>query len=339
MRIPSMLFAVITLAAVVSVQSAPGPAKRRDPSSITTPEPRAGAGTGHDVTSCGNEADLPTAMVRPEPEIEPADQKPENIRGILDLPEDHLQLQAIEERSLQEWMPWYARALGQESTMLTTRGQHRGVHAVDDDIPERIRKRRRRGLALQALGRHVESPHNRAILLRHGFLALLLRLVSQETRQPGSEASTLLAGELSGEEHRDILYTLVRLVQHGDPSLPSCPPHLVKPLQDFLVASYHKDRDEDALEEREAQQQRQLHRGPSQGRPQAVGGSSQKPEDEERTRATAMRMRRDIRRAAQLMEETAADRVRSSGDMCVPAVPQLELCAEAAKLCSGRTQT
>lgn len=262
-------------------------------------------------------------MVPPEPEIEPADQRLENIRGILDLPEDHLQLQAIEERSLQEWMPWYARALGQESTMLTTRGQHGGVHEVDDDILERIRKRRRRGLALQALGRHVESPHNRAILLRHGFLALLLRLVSQETRQPRSEASTLLAGELSGEEHRDILYTLVRLVQHGDPSLPSCPPHLVKPLQDFLVASYHKDRDEDALEEREAKQQRQLQTGPSQSRPQAVVGSESKmvEENEEQTPATAIRMRRDIRRAAQLMEESAADRVRGSGDMCVPAVP------------------
>jgi hypothetical protein len=257
--------ALVILALTVAVASVPvqSVADTIAPATTVHGLASAGEGEGQDVQHTESASPLCASEERAGSQNRVILDMPEDAlprvrtRGILDMPEDALQLQAIEERDLNEWMHVYSLALGgKDSVQLLSAPRHEEARADDDDddAVERIRRRRRRGLALQALARHAEQPHSCALLLRHGFLTKLLRLVS-----PSKASSALAAGgELTGEENRDILYTIVKMVHHhGDPSLPSCPRQYVAAIEDFLIASYHTDRDEDALEKLEAKQNRQ----------------------------------------------------------------------------------
>ena len=255
-------------------------------------------------------------------------------RGIRDMPEDALQLQAIEERDLHGWMRFYSLALGGKDSvqLLSASGDDAEARLDDHNAEERIRRirrQRRRRLALQALARHAEQPKNCVLLLKHGFLTLLLRLVS-----PSTSSSALAAGgELTGEENRDILYTIVKMVHHhGDPFLPSCPRQDVAAMENFLVASYHRDRDEDALEELEAKRYRQQQLTRSRqsqdvGRDRGVSEGSES-EINDKAQRTPRRRHRGVAPIRSLFTndeliEPFKHMMETAGDACKHALTQL----------------
>ena len=170
----------------------------------------------------------------------------------------------------QDWMPLYARGLS-----TTTSEQERlrqdvnrkldklrdAVHTVDTDggekiqgervereekarlekNAEKVQKLHLRAIALEGLARHVTESRDRNLLVQHGFLALVFRLVYANSGLGGRFGEALVEGRLTPVEQRDALYVLVKLAQHGNSSLPACEAHRIRPVEEYLLESYLSD--------------------------------------------------------------------------------------------------
>ena len=170
----------------------------------------------------------------------------------------------------QDWMPLYARGLS-----TTTSEQERlrqdvnrkldklrdAVHTVDTDggekiqgervereekarlekNAEKVQKLHLRAIALEGLARHVTESRDRNLLVQHGFLGLVFRLVYANSGLGGRFGEALVEGRLTPVEQRDALYVLVKLAQHGNSSLPACEAHRIRPVEEYLLESYLSD--------------------------------------------------------------------------------------------------